>query len=89
MEPEEIESAITNLKDSGSGLFKISTIVLKNVKCSISSILSTIFNLCIQSGHFPDELKIGCITPVFKKGNITDISSYRPICSLSPFSKIF
>ena len=86
---QEVEAAITNLKDNGCGVFKMSTIVLKDVKYTISSILSTIFNLCIENCHFPDELKVGCITPVFKKGDKTNISSYRPICSLSPFSNIF
>ena len=86
---QEVETAIQNLKNNGSGLHKISILVLKEVKSTISKFLSDIFNLCIKSGHFPDELKIGCITPVFKKGDKTNISSYRPICSLSPFSKIF
>ena len=86
---QEVETAINNLKNNGSGLYQISTLVLKDVKSTISSILSTIFNLCIEFGYFPDELKIGCITPVYKKGDKTNISSYRPICSLSPFSKIF
>ena len=86
---QEVESAINNLKNNGSGLHKVSTLVLKDIKCTISSILATIFNLCIEYGYFPNELKIGCITPVFKKGDKTNISSYRPICSLSPFSKIF
>ena len=86
---KEVESAIKNLKDNGSGVYKVSTVVLKDVKSTISNTLSTIFNLCIEHGHFPNELKIGCISPVFKKGDKTNISSYRPICSLSPFSKIF
>ena len=86
---QEVESAIVNLKNSGSGVYKVSTLVLKDVKSTISTTLSTIFNLCIEYGHFPNQLKIGCITPVFKKGDKTNISNYRPICSLSPFSKIF
>ena len=44
---KEIESAINNLKDNGSGVYKVSTLVLKEIKETISSILSTIFNLCI------------------------------------------
>ena len=44
---QEVESAIKKLKDNGSGVYKISTIVLKDVKSTISNILSTIFNLCI------------------------------------------
>ena len=86
---QEIEAAITNLNDNGGGVYKISTLVLKDVKRTISNILSSIFNLCIEYGYFPDELKIGCISPVYKKEDKTNISSYRPICSLSPFSKFF
>ena len=63
--------------------------MLVNVKNDISNTLANIFNLCTDQGYFPDELKTGCITPVYKKGDKTDISNYRPICSLSPFSKIF
>ena len=51
--------------------------------------LAYIFNICIEQGYFPTELKLGCITPVFKKGNKLDITNYRPVCSLSQFSKIF
>ena len=32
---------------------------------------------------------VGCITSIFKKGDKSSISNYRPVCSLSPFSKIF
>ena len=86
---QEVETAINALKNNGSGLYKVSSLVLKDVKSTISNTLSTIFNLCIEFGYFPDELKIGCITPVYKKGDKTNISSYRPICSLSPFSNFF
>ena len=79
-------SGIMNLKDNGGGVYKISTLVLKEVKGTISNILSTIFNLCIEYGYFPEELKIGCISPVYKKGDKTNMSSYLPICSLSPSS---
>ena len=44
--------------------------------------------ISIENGYFPEELKMGCITPVFKKGDKTSVSSYRPVCSLSSFSKI-
>merc|ERR1712240_171966 len=86
---QEVESAINKLKNNGRGVYKVSSLVLKYIKSTISSTLANVFNLCIEHGYFPDELKIGCLTPVFKKGDKTDISSYRPICSLSPFSKNF
>ena len=84
----EIEIAISSLKSSGS-IFSISAAVLEDTKHMISDILSHIFNLCIEQGYFPEELKLGRITPIHKKGSKTVINNYRPVCNLSPFSKIF
>ena len=55
----------------------------------LSDILVFIFNLCVSQGYFPTELKTGCITPIYKSGSKNCINNYRPVCSLSPFSKIF
>ena len=85
----EIEKAIDGLKLSGGGVNSISTNVLKEVKSHITIPLVHIFNLCLNEGYFPSELKLGCITPIFKKGDKFTISNYRPVCSLSPFSKVF
>ena len=54
----------------------------------ISPHLANIYNLCIDQGYFPDELKLGRITPVHKKGCKSQVINYRPVCNLSPFSKI-
>ena len=86
---EEIGNAISDLKDNGCGLYKLSTKVLIAIKPILCKILEHIFNLCINQGYFPGELKVGCLTPVFKKGDKLNIENYRPICSLSPLSKIF
>ena len=32
--------------------------------------MKNIFNLSIEKGIFPDELKIAKVTPLFKKGNL-------------------
>ena len=85
----EIGNAISDLKDNGCGLYKLSTKVLIGIKPLLCEILEYIFNLCINQGYFPGELKVGCLTPVFKKGDKLNVENYRPICSLSPLSKIF
>ena len=85
----EIGNAISDLKDNGCGLYKLATKVLIAIKPTLCKILEYIFNLCINLGYFPKELKIGCLTPVFKKGDKLNVENYRPICSLSPLSKIF
>jgi hypothetical protein len=43
----------------------------------------------LSSGIFPTRLKFSQISPIFKKGNKTEISAYRPVSLLTPFSKIF
>ena len=55
----------------------------------ISNILAIIFNKSITEGVFPDSLKIARVSPIHKKGEITDPSNYRPISVLSLINKVF
>ena len=50
--------------------------------------LEHIFNISLQTGVFPEGMKIARIIPIFKNGNINDFTNYRPISLLSQFSKI-
>ena len=50
--------------------------------------LTSIYNSSLEAGVFPEQLKTAKITPVHKKGNTRDINNYRPIASLSVFSKM-
>ena len=43
----------------------------------------------ITTGIFPDSFKISKITPLFKKGDVSLLSNYRPISLLPTISKIF
>ena len=45
------------------------------------------FNKSISTGVVPDVFKVSKVTPVFKSGTLSDPSNYRPIATLSPFSK--
>ena len=54
--------------------------------------LTLLINQSLQSGIFPDKLKIAKVVPIFKAGkdNIDSyVHNYRPISLLSCFSKIF
>ena len=51
-------------------------------------ILKHIFNISLAKGDFPGKLKIARVTPIFKKGNNTLVSNYRPISVLPCFSKL-
>ena len=85
---KNVSDVINDLKDNGVGIYKISNSVLKYVSNELSPILAQIINICINQGYFPSELKKGCITPIFKNGNKNTVNNYRPVCSLSPLSKI-
>ena len=47
------------------------------------------YNLSIQTGIFPDELKTASVTPIFKGGENWNLGNYRSIPVLPCFSKIF
>ena len=54
-----------------------------------STVLRKLINSAIKGCVFPNKLKVADITPIFKKGNATDVKNYRPISVLPPISKIF
>ena len=88
IEKYEISKAVNKLKPNGKGSKTISTMVLKDNSNKLADILMHVLNICVAEGYFPEELKTGCITPIYKNGPKNDVKNYRPVCSLSPFSKI-
>ena len=75
------------LKDS-HGYDEISTRILKMSAPYILSPLTYIFNKILSTGVFPDRLKFSEVKPLYKKGNTSDFSNYRPILLLTSFSKV-
>ena len=43
----------------------------------------------MEEGYFPDELKTGRISPIYKKENEELLENYRPVSTLPIFGKIF
>ena len=62
---------------------------IKKVSGIISPILAIHYNYLMQLGIFPDILKLGKITPIFKKDDEQLFENYRPISTLPIFGKIF
>ena len=80
---------INNLPNKTScGFDGISTIVMKSIKHVILKSLTLIINQIINTGVFPNKLKIAKITPIFKKDDRTLFTNYRPISLLPIFSKV-
>ena len=83
----EISELISGLENS-----KASDIPIKIIKRSshiISPLLASHFNESMSKGIFPDILKVGKITPIYKKDNPELLENYRPVSTLPIFGKIF
>ena len=67
----------------------ISSKILKQKICTeIAKPLSHIFTLSLQNGTFPSKLKTSRVIPIFKNGDPSNTSNYRPISLLSALSKV-
>ena len=86
----EFHKIIKNIKNGNSvGHDELSTNLLKSIAGVIFEPLIHIFNLSINSGIFPSRWKIARVIPLYKQGDESDLSNYRPIAILSPLSKVF
>ena len=85
----KLKDAFFSLKINKSpGYDDISFNVLKKCFSSLCEPLKYLFNLSIEKGIFPDDLKIAKVTPIYKTDDKSNLSNYRPISVLSCFSKI-
>ena len=85
--PDEVLDIIKEFDNNKSS--DIPIVVIKHCAQIIAPTLSKLYNSCMSRGTFPDELKLGVITPIHKKGPKDDVGSYRPISTLPIFGKIF
>ena len=85
----ELKDAFFSLKTNKSpGVDEIDFNVIKHCFGELCGPLKYLFESSLQSGVFPDLMKIAIVSPVFKTGDSVDISNYHPISVLPCFSKI-
>ena len=84
---DEVNTIIRELQNGKSSDIPIG--VIKKTSKIIIPILSSHFNYLMKVGKFPDELKLGKITPIYKKESDELLENYRPVSTLPIFGKIF
>ena len=67
----------------------IPTKVIIDNKDILAKSLHSFVNNNINTGNIPNSLKLGDIAAVFKKGDATSVSNYRPVSVLPAISKIY
>ncbi|KAL5257230.1 hypothetical protein ACHWQZ_G012241 [Mnemiopsis leidyi] len=80
---EEISEIISNLKNGKASDFPIR--VIKQLSNILSPALAVQFNRLISKGTFPSVLKLGKITPIYKKDNEELLENYRHVSTLPIF----
>ena len=86
----EIIKIISSLKDHKSlEYIDIPVHIIKESKFLISDYLANSFNESLETGSYPDVLKIATVIPVHKGRSTLELGNYRPILILSPINKVF
>lgn len=86
----EVTLLINDLNSNkSSGPDCIPAKIIKNNVVAFSRILADSFNLIIETGLYPECLKVAKVIPIFKSGDRCLADNYRPISTSSVFNKIF
>ena len=67
---------------------EIPTKILKECEFTFD-VLTKCVNKFIETGYFPDSLKLANAAPIFKKEDPLDKSNYKPVSVLSLLSKVY
>lgn len=85
----EVGAMIEQLKNKTGGMDGIHALTLKKMSFWISGPLMCIFTKFIERGVWPDALKEGEIVPIYKEGDTSEVTHYRPITMISNLAKVF
>ena len=86
VEEKEIIDIVNECKSKSSTDYnEIDMIIVKRVINGISKPLRHIFNLSLQTGQFPYNVKIAKVVPLYKAGDKHLFTNYRPVSPLPQF----
>ena len=84
-----IDNIINKLKNKSScGYDNFSNKHIKYARNVLTKPLTLLINQCLQTGIYPSQLKMSRIKPLYKSGDKSLFSNYRPISLLPSLSKM-
>ena len=87
--PTEVYQALCKLDTTKAmGSDNVHPFLLKISALTIHEQLTMLFNSCLSTSTLPSNWKLHKITPIPNKGDLTDVTNYRPISLLSILSKV-
>ena len=84
----EVIDVIKALKTTGAGYDGVMINIIKHSIRALAPIITKLVNISLESGIFPDQLKIAKIRPIYKGGDKNEMPNFRPVSVLGTFSKI-
>ena len=89
VEAQQVCRLFQNLNENKTSLdIPNKLIKIASEPLSLPFTYTCIYNQSIANGIVPDLFKISRVTPIYKSGEVTDTGNYRPIATLSSFSKV-
>ena len=85
----EIQEHIRSLKNKATADTKTDALKALVDDRRFAETFSSVLNISMTEGVFPNQLKFAKVCPIHKSGSKTDTANYRPISLLPVFSKIF
>ena len=89
IESTDVISVIKGLKNKNCNTDCIPNRLYKLIDKVIAPHLASLFNQSLNEGIYPESLKIAKVTPIYKAGDPSIASNYRPISILPTTGKIF
>ena len=85
----DVFTALSKLDDTKAyGCDEIHPKILKNCTLSVLESVHSLFVTCLSNNTIPAEWKVHKITPIPKKGDLLEVTNYRPISLLCILSKV-
>ena len=87
--PSEVYNILASLpKRKAPGMDGVTTRLLRETARTIAPSLAVLFNRSFSECSFPSQWKEALVVPVFKRGERSALTNYRPIALLSSVGKV-